>query len=129
MKLKLLCLLAALVGVSVQQCTIQRFEDVTTFDILQTSESTSASFTINRTIYNCLSTSQTIGVYNSMSVSILYIRSDFPNQLRDIRYNMVCFNGNWLRSREESTAFISSDTRRNCSACTNASVNDYHCTC
>ena len=129
MKLKLLCLLAALVGVSVQQCTIQRFEDVTTIDILQTSESTNENFTINRTIYNCLSTSQTIGVYNSMSVSILYIRSDFPNQLRDIRYNMVCFNGNWLRSREESTAFMSSDTRRNCSACTNASVNDYHCTC
>ena len=129
MKLKLLCLLAALVGVSVQQCTIQRFEDVTTIDILQTSELTSANFTINRTIYNCLSTSQTIGVYNSMSVSILYIRSDIPNQLRDIRYNMVCFNGDWLRFREESTAFMSSNTRRNCSACTNASVNDYHCTC
>ena len=129
MKLKLLCLLAALVGVSVQQCTIQRFEDVTTIDILQTSELTSANFTINRTIYNCLSTSQTIGVYNSMSVSILYNRSDTPNQLREVRYNMLCNNGNWARVGQQSTALVSSDTRHNCSACTDQTVNDYHCTC
>ena len=124
-----LCLLlVTLVGVSVQQCTVERFENVTALDTLQTAEATD-TIIINRTIYNCLATSQTIGVYNSMSVSILYIRSDDPNQLRDVRYNMVCSNGNWLRSADPlPDALESSDTRRNCSACTNQTVNDYHCT-
>jgi len=126
-----LCLLlVTLVGVSVQQCTIEEFEAIA-LDTVQTTEATDASqtFTINRTIYNCLSTSQTIGVYNSMSVSILYIRSDTPNQLRDIRYNMECLSNNWERVGENSTAFLSSDTKRNCSDCTDQTVNDYHCTC
>ena len=125
-----LCLLlAALVGVSVQQCTIEGFEGIA-LDQVQTTEATDASqtFTINGTIYNCLSTSQTIGVYNSMSVSILYIRSDDPNQLRDVRYNMRCDSNNWERVGEQSTALLSSDTRLNCSDCTDQSVNDYHCT-
>ena len=129
--LSLCLLLATLVGVSVQQCTIEGFEDVTALDTLQTTEATDATqtFTINRTIYNCLSTSQIIGVYNSMSVSILYIRSDTPIQLREVRYNMLCAtNGNWARDGQQSTALMSSDTRRNCSACTNQTVNDYHCT-
>ena len=130
MRLIFLCLLAALVGVSVQQCTIERFEDVAALDTIQSTEATDfgQTFIINRTIYNCLSTSQTIGVYNSMSVSILYIRSDTPNQLRDTRYNMVCNNGNWARVGQQPTALMSSDTRDNCSACTDQTVNDYHCT-
>ena len=125
-----LCLLlVTLVEVSVQQCTIERFENVTALDTLQnTATDASQTFMINRTIYNCLSTSQTIGVYNSMSVSILYIRSDTPNQLREVRYNMVCSNGNWARVGRQSTALVSSDTRRNCSACIDQNVNDYHCT-
>ena len=130
MKLLLLalCLLLA-VRHSVQQCTTERVED-DVLNILQATEATDASqtFMINRTIYNCLSTSQTIGVYNSMSVSILYIRSDTPNQLREVRYNMVCSNGNWARVGRQSTALVSSDTRRNCSACIDQAVNDYHCT-
>ena len=123
-----LCLLlVALVGVSIQQCTIENFENVIALDTVQATEASDASqtFTINRTIYNCLSTSQTIGVYNSMSVSILYIRSDTPNQLRDIRYNMLCSGntGNWLRFNQRSTAFLSNDTRHNCSTCTDQTVN------
>ena len=103
---------------------------MTALDILQGTEASDANqtFMINRTIYNCLSTSQTIGIYNSMSVSILYIRSDTPNQLRDVRYNMVCSNSNWARGGQQSTAFMSSDTRHNCSACTDQAVNNYHCT-
>ena len=122
-------LLVALVRVSVQQCTIEGFENIT-LDTLQSTEATDASqiFTINRTIYNCLSTSQTIGVYNSMSVSILYIRSDTPDRLRDIRYNMLCTNNAWGRVGEQPAAFTSSDTRQNCSDCTDQAVNDYHCT-
>ena len=125
-----LCLLlAVLVGVSVQQCTTDGFE-ANAIDTLQATVSNDGghTFTVNRTIYNCLSTSQTIGVYNSMSVSILYTRSDTPNQLRDIRYNMVCSSNSWSRIGQQSTALLSSDTRRNCSRCTDQTVNDYHCT-
>ena len=128
-----LCLLlVTLVGVSVQQCTIERFEDVVALDTLESNEATDFStmnqtFTINRTIYICLSTSQTIGVYNSMSVSILYIRSDTPNQLREVRYNMLCSGNNWALAERSSTALISSDTRRDCSDCTDRDQ-DYHCT-
>ena len=132
MKWMSLCLLlAALTGVSVQQCTIEGFEGMIALDTLQTTEVIEASqtITINRTIYNCLSTSQTIGVYNSMSVSILYVRSDTLNQLRDVRYNMLCSSNSWARVGEQPTALLSTDTRRNCSWCTNQTVTDYHCTC
>ena len=62
-----------------------------------------------------------------MSVSIFFTRSDTPNQLRDVRYNMVCVNGtDWFRLAELPEGLDSNDTRRNCSACTNQTVNDYH---
>ena len=123
-------LLVAVVGVSAQQCTVERFEDVTALDTLHATEATDANqtFTVNRTIYNCLATSQTIGVYSSMSVSILYIRSDTPNQLKDIRYNMLCSNGSWARVGQQSTALVSDDTKYSCSDCTDQAINDYHCT-
>ena len=124
-----LCLLlVALAGVGAQ-CTIEGFQN-NVIDLLQSTVATDfgQAFSVNRTIYNCLSTSQTISVYNSMSVSILYIRSDTPNQLRDVRYNMRCVGNNWLRAGQQSTALISSDTRRNCSSCIDQTVNDYHCT-
>ena len=125
-----LIVLIVLIEFNVQQCTIEEFEDTTAVNILQGTEATDANetFMINRTIYNCLSTSQIIGVYNSMSVSILYIRSDTPNQLREVRYNMVCNNGSWACVGQQSTALMSNDTRRNCSDCTDQTVNDYHCT-
>ena len=126
-----LCLLlVAVVEVSVQQCTVERFEDVTALDKLHSTEATDANqtFIVNRTLYNCLSTSQTIGVYSSMSVSILYTRSDTPNQLRDIRYNMLCSNGSWARVGQQSTALVRDDTKYNCSDCTDQAINDYHCT-
>ena len=125
-----LCLLLfAMVGVSVQQCTTEGFQNIA-LDTVQSTETTDVSqiFTINRTIYNCLSTSQTIGIYNTMSVSILYVRSDAPNELRDVRYNMQCIDNSWGRTGSQSVAFVSSDTRQNCSDCTNENVNDYHCT-
>ena len=124
-----LCLLlVTLAGVGAQ-CTIEEFQNIV-IDLLQSTVATDfgQAFSVNRTIYNCLSTSQMIGVYNSMSVSILYIRSDTPNQLRDVRYNMRCVGNNWGRAGLQSTALISSDTRRNCSNCIDQTVNDYHCT-
>ena len=124
-----LCLLlVALAGVSAQ-CTIERFQN-NAIDLLQSTEATDfgQTFSINRTIYNCLSTSQMIGVFNSMSVSILYTRSDTPNRLREIRYNMLCSGSIFLRAGQQSTALVSSDTRHNCSDCTSQTVNEYHCT-
>ena len=133
-KIKLLpCLylITALVRVSVQQCTIEKFEDSTALDTVQSTQATDANqtFTINKTTYNCLSTSQIIGVYRTMSVSILYTRSDNLTKLRQVRYNMVCFNNMWSRIGQQPTALLSNDTRHNCSDCTNQTVNDHHCTC
>lgn len=122
-------LVIALVRISIQQCTIKEFEDRVAFDTLLTTEATEANqkFNINRTIYNCLSTSQTIGIYIFMSVSILYIRSDTPNRLRDVRYDMECMDDVWLRVGQYPMAFISNDTRTDCWDCTRT-PNDYHCT-
>ena len=125
-----LCLLlTTLVGVSIQQCTIEEFENSIAPDLLlNLATDASQTFTVNRTFYNCLSTSQIIGVYRTMSVSISYIRSDDVTNLRQIRYNMVCSNNMWSRVGQQPTALLSNDTRRNCSDCTDQTVNDHHCT-
>ena len=123
-------LLATMVGVSIQQCNIEGFEAIA-LDTVKATEIAEANQNItalNGTFYNCLSTSRTINMYNSMSVSVQYTRSDTPDQLRDVRYNMQCINNAWLRVGQLSIALISNDTRRNCSDCTNQTVNDYHCT-
>ena len=123
-------LLATLIGITIQQCTIEGFEAIA-LDTVKTTEIVEAGqniTAINGIFYNCLSTSQTIGVYNSMSVSIFYTRSDTPDRLRDVRYNMVCSSDSWLRIGQQPNAFTSNGTRRDCSACTNQTVNDYHCT-
>ena len=123
-------LLAVLITVSEQRCTIEEFETTIAPDIIRHTEISEErqTITINRTIYNCLSTSQIIGIYRSISVSFLYSRSDAPNRLRQVRYDMRCMNNVWLRATEQiSTAFLSNDTRTDCSDCTKA-INDYHCT-
>ena len=123
-------LLATMVGLSVQQCNIEGFEAIA-LDTVKATEIAEANQNItalNGTFYNCLSTSEIIGIYNSMSVSVLYTRSDTPDQLRDVRYNMQCINNGWLRVGEQLVALTSNDTRRNCSDCTDQTVNDYHCT-
>ena len=116
-------------GIRAQQCTIGGFQS-RVLDLLQSTEANDATltFSVNRTIFNCLSTSQTIGFYNSMSVSILYIRSDAINQFREVRYNLQCSGNSWSRAGQQSTALVSSDNRLNCSDCTDQAVNDYHCT-
>ena len=128
MRLFLWLLLVDLARVSIQQCTIEVFEDSIALDILQATETTESNqnFVINRTIYNCLSTSRTIGIFGSMSVSILYTRSDTPDRLRDVRYDMLCIGSVWMRAGQMLTAFESNDTRTDCSRCLNV-VNDHHC--
>ena len=128
MKFSLWLLLATLARVSIQQCTVEEFDKIVS-DILQSTQATelNQNFAIDKIIYNCLSTSQTIGIYRSMSVSILYIRSDSPDQLRDVRYDMLCKNDVWIRARQMSTALESNDTRIDCSDCF-STANSHHCT-
>ena len=128
MKLLLSLLLATLVAVSVQQCSI---EDFNALEFVQTTETTdfNQNFTINSTFYNCLQTSSTIGLYETMSVSILFIRSDNLNILREVRYNLACNVDTWVRNRVEIRAALqNNNTRLNCSSCSDQNVNEYHCT-
>lgn len=127
-KLIVWLLLAALVRNAIQQCTIEEFEDSIALDLLRNSESTdfNQNFIINRTIYNCLATSQTIDKFKFMSVSLIYIRSDSPDKLRDVRYDLVCGSDVWMRYRQISAALESSDTRTDCSSCI-STANDHHC--
>ena len=123
-------LLTNLVGVSVQQCTREGFEAIA-IDQLQTTEISDATlssvFTINETYYNCLATSETIGEYTSMSVSLLYTISDTPDMLRDVQYVMTCIGDAWNRAKVNSTALISNVTRTDCYQCTDTANNEDYC--
>lgn len=127
-------LLAALVlpRVSIQECTMEEFKDKNALDLLQVTELSEddQNFTVQDIIYNCLSTSRIIGLYRSMSVSVLYIRSDTPDQLRDVRYDLWCKNySEWLRYGQHRDGFNSSETRFDCSDCVmDVNISDHHCT-
>ena len=121
-------LLAFLVDISVQQCTIDEFQANVT-DIVISTKATDAvqSFIINSTYYNCLSRADTSDHYSSMSVSILYIRSDGPNDIHEVRYNLQCNNSVWEIIGNQSNALRSNNTKY-CEDCTDQTVNEYHCT-
>jgi len=122
-------LLIFLADVSIQQCIIDEFLANIT-DIVASTETTNfiQSFTINSTYYNCLSPSQISGQYSSMSVSILYIRSDDTNNVREVRYNLLCRNSVWEIVGRQSVALRNNITRDSCSDCTDSTINEYHCT-
>ena len=124
----LLLLLAFLVGARSQQCTVNGFK-VVVVDVINSTQATNANgaITINSTYYNCLSRSDTSDHYSSMSVSILYIRSDDPNNTHEIRYNLQCNNSVWEIVGNQSTALRNNNTRY-CDDCTDQTVNEYHCT-
>ena len=124
----LLLLLTLLVGVSIQQCTIDDFQAMA-IGVINSTETTdgSGTITINSTYYNCLSRSDTSDHYSSMSVSILYIRSDDPNNIHEVRYNLQCNNSVWEIVGNQSTALRNNNTRY-CEDCINQTVNEYHCT-
>jgi len=123
-------LLANLVAVSIQQCAI---EDLDAVDLLASTfftDDLGETFTINSTFYNCLETSQTVGLYQTMALSFLYIRSNAPNALQEVRYNMRCSNTRWVQGGLVIlSALQNNNTRLNCSSCLNQTVNEYHCTC
>lgn len=129
MKLLLSLLLVALARLTIQQCTTENFENRIALDLLFTTQASDfrQNFTINRIIYNCLSTSQTIGTFRGMSVSMLFIRSDNPDRVRTVRFDMVCIRNSWMRRRQFLVALTSNDTRTDCSNCV-ADENENHCT-
>jgi len=121
-------LLATLVGVSVQQCAV---EDLDVTDFVQANEAIEVTDTlaVDEIYYNCLSTSQTIGLYTTMSLSVLYIKTSDPNTTREARYNLQCIKGGWARLGRNTTALRDNNTRINCSSCLDQNVNAYHCSC
>ena len=126
----LLSLLTTLIGTSVQQCTKEEFEaGAQEFVAVSVgSEATSLSdILINETYYNCLATSENIGTYTSMSVSLTYTLLRAPNTLREIRYVMSCIGGVWNRLTQNNTALISNKTRTDCHQCTDTANNEEYC--
>ena len=125
-------LVAALVRLSIQRCTVEDFEANRVHDLVHSSETSEIThnITIREIVYNCLATSHTIGIFSSMSVSILYNRSDTPEKLRNVRYDIFCTGGTWLRVRQVADVFMGNDTRIDCSNCWagNESDRDHHCT-
>ena len=121
-------LLSTLVGVSVQQCTPEGFNALDTVESTEASPDANAIITIDSTFFNCLSTSEIVGIYNSMSVSVLFVQSNDPNNTREIRYNMLCMNNVWKRAGMSRPALRSNETRRDCAQCLNQTVNEDHCT-
>jgi len=101
-----------LVDMSVQQCTIDSFKANIT-DIIASTEVIDVlqSITINCTYYNCLSRSDNSDHYSSLSVSILYIRSDDPNNIHEVRYNLHCNNSVWELIERWPNALRNNNTR------------------
>ena len=125
-----LCLLTTLIKLSVQQCTKERFEaraQGLVFDSIASDATRLSDVLINETYYNCLATSENIGTYTSMSVSLTYTISGDSDTLRDIRYVMVCSGGNWGRSAENNDALTNDETRTDCYQCTDAAINEEYC--
>ena len=125
--LAIVWLLTTLVGDSFQECTIEQFE-MAANELVTDSESTetSVNVTIKEIYYNCLSTSEKIGNYFTMSVSLIYNISSDPDE-GEIQYNMLCVNGEWGRVDVTSTALRSNVTRIDCYLCLNTTVNEDHC--
>ena len=129
----LLCLLLTnLVGVSSQQtdCTREGFQAIAVervFDSVASEATDPSNIFINATYYNCLATSEIIGEYTTMSVSLLYTILSAPDTLREIRYVMLCIGGVWNRQTENNTALRRNDTRIDCHQCTNTADNEDYC--
>lgn len=118
-------LLAGLVGISVQQCTTEDFEEMAP-GIIETTIGIQ-NVSIIRITYNCLSPSPTAdGTFTSISVSILYNASS--SELHGIRYDMECKDKRWSVFDNSTSVVIDGVTRANCTSCLDPTVNDEHCT-
>ena len=121
-------LISVLAGVSHQQCILDQFVRNASY-IVNSGEAAKHNYTvtINSTYYNCLSKSETSNHYSSMSVSLLYTRSDNPNNTHEVRYNLQCKNNVWEIVGSQSTALRNNNTTY-CEDCTDQTVNEFHCT-
>ena len=126
-------LMTTLIETSVQQCTKERFEARAQGLVFESIASDASAVTspsdvlINETYYNCLATSENIGTYTSMSVSLTYTISGDSDTLQDIRYVMVCSGGNWGRLAENNDALKNNETRTDCHRCTDTAINEEYC--
>ena len=117
-------LLMAALEVNTQRCTTKGSMSMIKDRL---SSSSVSKITITSTYYNCFSVLDTSDHYSSMSVSILYLRSDYPNNTHEVRYNLQCNNSVWEIVGNQSTVLKSSGTVY-CEDCTDQTVNEYHCT-
>ena len=121
-------MISVVAGIDRQHCTLDQFVRNASNIVNSTVDvSYDRTITINSTYYNCLSRSDTSDHYSSMSVSILYIRSDDTINIHEGRYNLLCNNSVWEIVGSQSTALRNNNTRY-CEDCTDQIVNDYHCT-
>jgi len=127
--LRIFLIVPFLVDMSVQQCAIDSFKANVTNIIASTEVIDVLQFiTINCTYYNCLSSSQTVGLYLTMTLSVLFTKESTPNVTNEARYSAQCFRGLWSMSGDSiATALRDNNTRINCSSCLDQSVNDYQC--
>jgi len=122
-------LLATLVEVSIQQCVL---EDINVSDLVQTTESYGVELTDSDTMhisaiyYNCLSAGQSVGLYSTASLSVVYNESR-SDTLREVRYNLWCRSERWERVGRTNIALRSNETRTDCYSCIDQSINENHC--
>ena len=121
-------MISVVAGIDRQRCTLDQFVRNAS-NIVNSTEPVpyDHTITINITYYNCLSRCDTSDRYSSMSVSILYIRSDDPNIIHEGRYNLQCNSNVWEIVGNQSTALRNNNTKY-CEDCTDQIVNEYHCT-
>ena len=118
-------MISVVAGVNRQNCTLDQFVRNAS-NIVNSTEvfPYDHTITINSKYYNCLSKSDTSDHYSSMSVSILYIRSDDSNIIHEVRYNLQCNNNVWEIVGNQSIALRNNNTRY-CEDCTDQIVNEY----
>lgn len=116
-------LLAILLGVDAQKCSMEVAENAT-IDRIREIES-EPMINIIDLQYNCIATNKRLGIYHSISMSVQYSGSNTA-VINQRRFNWECRNDGWVRRQEDISYF--NETRSDCHTCTNTTVNDHHCT-
>ena len=118
--------LAILLGVDAQECSIKAAENAT---ILRISELESQPMVnIIDLQHNCFATSERLGAYYSISLSVRYSRTNSAI-VKVARHNWLCQNDAWLLHHENtSSSSYFNETRSDCHACIDRTANDHYCT-
>ena len=128
--LSLMLFLAMLVGIDAQNCTIE--EALTAMeDRIKPAESTlESNVTFTDTRRNCLATSEIYGLYEQISMSVMYYTDNDSSTIKKARYTYICSKDGWqfwYGNKSETSYF--NGTRSDCWDCTDRTENDHHCTC